>query len=79
MVQAQERVKTHVLGGIRRGLLKEVSLKGFTLLWRRYNISGREEIKKKVIVSRSKGRVLMEEMMFYFPQRVGYVMQNLRR
>lgn len=54
-------------------------MKGFTLLWRRYNISGREEIKKKVIVSRSKGRVLMEEMMFYFPQRVGYVMQNLRR
>lgn len=24
MVQAQERVITHVLGGIRRGLLKEV-------------------------------------------------------
>ena len=65
MVQAQERVRTHALGGITRGLLKEVRLaldfEGFPLVWRRYHIPGRGKIKNKVVVSRSKWSALSEE------------------
>lgn len=74
MVQARERVRTHALGGITRGLLKEIRLaldfEGFPLVWRRYHIPGRGKIKNKVVVSRSR---------FYFPQGMRCAMQNVRR
>lgn len=82
MLQAQERVRTHAVGSIRIDLLKEVR---FTVdcrvsHWCKEDITFQAdgEIKNKDIVSGSKGSMLRGELMFYFPQRMVYGVQNVR-